>query len=66
MISKIRLTAVHAPIVKNIGSTKGVINTISTGTIIIPSTINIKLRIMELPLRFELRSRDYKSRVLTD
>ena len=66
MISKIRLTIVYAPIIKNIGSAKGVISTISTGTITILSTINIKLRIMELPLRFELRSRDYKSRVLTD
>ena len=65
-MSKIRLTAVNAPIIKNIISAKGVISTISIGTIIIPSTINIKLRIIELPLRFELRSRDYKSRVLTN
>lgn len=65
-MSSNKLIAVYNPIAKNIGSAKGVINTISTGTIIIPSTINIKLRIMELPLRFELRSRDYKSRVLTN
>lgn len=65
-MSSNKLTAVYNPIAKNIGSAKGVINTISTGTMIIPSTINIKLRIMELPLRFELRSRDYKSRVLTN
>lgn len=65
-MSSNKLIAVYNPIVKNIGSMKGVINTINIGTIIIPSIINIKLRIMELPLRFELRSRDYKSRVLTD
>lgn len=65
-MSSNKLIAVYNPIAKNIGSAKGVINTINTGTVIIPSIINIKLRIMELPLRFELRSRDYKSRVLTD
>ena len=65
-MSSNKLIAVYNPIVKNIGSAKGVINTINIGTIIIPNIINIKLRIMELPLRFELRSRDYKSRVLTN
>lgn len=65
-MSSNKLIAVYNPIVKNIGSAKGVISTINIGTIIIPSTINIKLRIIELPLRFELRSRDYKSRVLTN
>ena len=65
-MSSNKLIAVYNPIAKNIGSAKGVINTINIGTMIIPSTINMKLRIMELPLRFELRSRDYKSRVLTN
>ena len=65
-MSSNKLIAVYNPIVKNIGSTKGVNSTINIGTIIIPNIINIKLRIIELPLRFELRSRDYKSRVLTD
>ena len=46
-MSSNKLTAVYNPIAKNIGSAKGVINTINIGTIIIPNIINIKLRIME-------------------
>ena len=52
-MSSNKLIAVYNPIAKNIGSAKGVISTINIGTIIIPSIINIKLRIIEPPTGIE-------------